>query len=159
MPADQNPSDTTPECILLNLPVELLCQHILQRLDAGSLAHLNSTCSFFHKSSSKSLTELAACQKLSTAYGTAEAKRFEYVGIAVDNREPLIDSVCQQSLDMCRHASWNQRLLLEESLVGFRQDLWQQAGQRVFPPSPRQSTSKRQRVEHNQHRILQASVF
>lgn len=103
MTTDQNSLETAPECTLLNLPVELLCQHILQRLDAGTLARLGSTCSFFQKGSSKSVTALAACHKLSTAYGTAEAKRF-------------------------KDASWNQRLLLEESLVGFRQDLWQQAG-------------------------------
>ena len=63
---------------LPSLPSELLCTHILSRLDARSLANLEATCKFFHagKPPSCGLTEQAAFQKLTASLGSAEASRF-----------------------------------------------------------------------------------
>ena len=66
-------------CMLLTLPVDLLCEHVLQRLDARTLAWLETVCKSFRipKGSSGSLAELAARHKLATACGPSEAQRFK----------------------------------------------------------------------------------
>lgn len=63
------------ECMFAGLPSELLCTHILGRLDARSLAMLEATCSFF-SAGQLPLGEQAASQKLVTSVGPAEAARF-----------------------------------------------------------------------------------
>lgn len=87
------------QCQLVKLPSELLCTHILTRLDARSLAKLEITCSFFSagKTPSRGLAEQAASQKLITSLGSAEASRFTYVTpcdprqlVPLDNILPVI---------------------------------------------------------------------
>lgn len=63
------------ECMFSGLPSELLCTHILGRLDARSLAMLEATCRFF-AAGQLPLGEQAAAQKLVTSVGPAEASRF-----------------------------------------------------------------------------------
>ena len=69
------------ECVVLqlpSLPSELLCTHILSRLDAQSLAKVEATCNAFRvgKLPSRGLTEQAASHMLHASLGSVEASRF-----------------------------------------------------------------------------------
>ena len=72
MPLQQYRAERSFECMLLGLPVELLCQHVLSRVEACTLARLELSCRFF-----RSFAEQAACQKLTTCCGNVEAQRFQ----------------------------------------------------------------------------------
>ncbi len=79
MPQGPLHDERSVNCTLLGLPAELLCEHVLGRVDAGTLARLELCSRFFRTGRAPlgSLAEQAACQKLTTSIGTAEAQRFK----------------------------------------------------------------------------------
>lgn len=92
------------DCTLTDVPTELLCEHILSRLNANTLSSLEASCRFFRvgRASAGSLAEQAACQQLTTSCGSAEAQRFKWAchqhrNIPLSGCFPLTQGFCDHT--------------------------------------------------------------